>query len=74
MSTEQLQIRGIDLEAAAAQPASNPFGRVVAAFGEWRVRTRQRAQLAKLNPVLRRDLGLSDADLWRELRKPFWRA
>ncbi|MFL6653748.1 MAG: DUF1127 domain-containing protein [Sulfurifustis sp.] len=76
MSTEQLEIRSVDFEAAAPRPPAslNPFDRMVATLGEWRARTRQRAQLAKLVPALRRDLGLSDADVWRELRKPFWRA
>ncbi|MFL6624498.1 MAG: DUF1127 domain-containing protein [Sulfurifustis sp.] len=76
MRTEHIHIRTVDFEAAASRPpaSSNPFGRVVATLGEWRTRTRQRAQLAKLDSALRRDLGLSDADIWRELRKPFWRA
>jgi uncharacterized protein YjiS (DUF1127 family) len=39
----------------------------------WHERSRQRAQLAALDVRLRRDLGLSPADVARESEKPFWR-
>jgi uncharacterized protein YjiS (DUF1127 family) len=38
----------------------------------WRERTRQRKALATLNDHMRRDIGLSSADINRESTKPFW--
>jgi uncharacterized protein YjiS (DUF1127 family) len=40
----------------------------------WRERTRQRKALAGLNDRMRRDIGLSAADIHRESNKPFWLA
>lgn len=39
----------------------------------WQQRARQRHQLAALSDHMRRDLGLDEADIFRETRKPFWR-
>lgn len=39
----------------------------------WQQRARERHHLAALNDHMRRDLGLDDADIFRECRKPFWR-
>ncbi len=56
-------------------------GRVVAlvvrGFGIlllWQRRANERHALAHLDDRMRRDLGLSRAEIARELRKPFWRA
>jgi len=38
----------------------------------WQRRTHERAHLAQLDPHLRRDMGLSEADVADEVRKPFW--
>ena len=38
----------------------------------WQERARQRHQMAELTPHLRADMGLTDADVWAETRKPFW--
>ena len=40
----------------------------------WRRRMRERDELARWTPRDMRDAGMSDADVWNELRKPFWRA
>jgi len=47
--------------------------RAIAVLREWRSRNRGRAQLAKLDDRLLRDIGLTRADVWLELNKPFWR-
>jgi uncharacterized protein YjiS (DUF1127 family) len=39
----------------------------------WRARVRQRRDLAKLNPHLLRDIGITPYEAARECRKPFWR-
>lgn len=38
----------------------------------WRARCRQRAQLARLDARLLRDIGVTPADAEREINKPFW--
>jgi uncharacterized protein YjiS (DUF1127 family) len=39
---------------------------------EWRRRARSRTELAALDDRTLRDIGLSRADVWAELDKPFW--
>jgi uncharacterized protein YjiS (DUF1127 family) len=48
--------------------------RLVAAFAGWRERARQRGELAHLDAWTRRDLGVSETDVWNEVRRPFWEA
>jgi uncharacterized protein YjiS (DUF1127 family) len=40
----------------------------------WAERHRERRMLFAMDGRMRRDIGISDADVWREARKPFWRA
>ncbi|MBL8703230.1 MAG: DUF1127 domain-containing protein [Rhodospirillales bacterium] len=40
----------------------------------WTNRIRQRRALADLDGALRRDVGLTTAQVDREIAKPFWRA
>ena len=39
----------------------------------WQQRARERRHLAEMSDHMRRDLGLSEADIFRETEKPFWR-
>jgi uncharacterized protein YjiS (DUF1127 family) len=39
----------------------------------WYDRSRERRALLALDDHLLRDIGLSQADVWREGQKPFWR-
>ena len=61
------------------QPPAAPARIWVALVGavglvrEWRRRARSRAELAALDDRTLRDLGLTRADLWAEIDKPFWR-
>jgi uncharacterized protein YjiS (DUF1127 family) len=50
----------------APRTAESLLRRVAAAFTSWRAREEQRRTLAQLSDHLMRDLGLSDADIWRE--------
>lgn len=43
-------------------------------LGECDARRTERAFLATLNEIELRDMGLSSADRWREVNKPFWQA
>ena len=45
----------------------------LARLHEWRRRSRDRAELAKFDERMLRDIGLSRADAWLEVNKPFWR-
>jgi uncharacterized protein YjiS (DUF1127 family) len=63
-------------------PASRTLGkRLVGGIGQrtliairaWRVRMRQRRELLMLNDVELRELSLTEADVNREARKPFWK-
>jgi uncharacterized protein YjiS (DUF1127 family) len=40
----------------------------------WYERAASRRKLSTLNTHLLRDIGLTEADVWEEVRKPFWRA
>jgi uncharacterized protein YjiS (DUF1127 family) len=48
-------------------------GRVLATLREWRRRAHDRAELAKLDDRMLRDIGLSHADAEFLSSKPFWR-
>lgn len=46
------------------------IGRVVV---RWRENSRSRAQLARFDDRMLRDIGVTPADVWRESLKPWWR-
>ena len=46
--------------------------RTLAAIRAWRARMRQRRELLMLNDVELRELSLTEVDVDREARKPFW--
>ena len=48
-------------------------GRVLARVREWRRRAHDRAELAKLDNRMLRDIGLTQADAEFLSSKPFWR-
>jgi uncharacterized protein YjiS (DUF1127 family) len=66
MSTERLSLEMLDLV-----PPDAGFGRrMLEVARRWRVRAQGRAVLARMNPHQLRDIGLSEADVWRETRLP----
>ena len=42
-------------------------------LGEWRRRACQRTKLARMSEWELQDIGLTPADAWREVHKPYWR-
>lgn len=44
--------------------------RVLAPIKRWRERSAQRNALASLDPRMLQDIGITQADVWRELRGP----
>jgi uncharacterized protein YjiS (DUF1127 family) len=47
--------------------------RLVEVTLDWQERRRQRRNLAMMDEHMLRDIGLSSADVEREVHKPFWR-
>jgi uncharacterized protein YjiS (DUF1127 family) len=43
-------------------------------FSHWQRRARERSELAQLDDLTKRDLGLSDSDISREASKYSWQA
>ena len=50
------------------------FQRLVSRAALWAERRRQRRRLAMLDDRMLKDIGLSRADIWLEVEKPFWQA
>jgi uncharacterized protein YjiS (DUF1127 family) len=40
---------------------------------QWRRCRRERAELARLDDRMLRDIGITRGDVWQEINKPFWR-
>lgn len=53
-------------------PGLQPGHGILATLSLWRERTRQRAELARLDHRALKDIGVSEADVWREVRKAPW--
>jgi uncharacterized protein YjiS (DUF1127 family) len=68
MTSERLSGDLFDL----ALPLPGIGRRFLAVLMSWRDRARQRRALAQFNPYMLRDIGLSEADVWRETRLPPW--
>jgi uncharacterized protein YjiS (DUF1127 family) len=49
------------------------LGSAATRLGVWLTRHRQRRQLAELDDAMLKDIGLSRADVYGEVTKPFWR-
>jgi uncharacterized protein YjiS (DUF1127 family) len=45
---------------------------VLTVLVRWQARASERRHLADLDPRMRRDIGLPDAEIRREASKPFW--
>jgi uncharacterized protein YjiS (DUF1127 family) len=50
------------------------LSRSLATLARWRQRSRERAELARFDERSLRDIGVSPADAYFEVNKPFWRA
>ena len=61
------------IPATLHQPQSNPLARLRATLKRWQLNIRTRRQLARLDPRLLADAGISPGERLAELEKPFWR-
>jgi uncharacterized protein YjiS (DUF1127 family) len=57
----------------ALGPSSRSFARWREALLMWRRRERERSELARMTEVELHDIGLTSAERWAEIGKPFWR-
>jgi uncharacterized protein YjiS (DUF1127 family) len=49
------------------------LSRIFVTLREWRRRRRERAELARLDERMLRDIGITRGDVWDEINKPFCR-
>lgn len=57
-----------------ARGTSSPgFARWRGALQEWRRRDLDRVQLARMSEAELHDIGVTSAERWAEVNKPFWR-
>lgn len=62
------------LDRPAATGLGSALTSLVLQLLEWQRRARERDCLASLSDAALRDVGLSRADIFDEIHKPFWRA
>jgi uncharacterized protein YjiS (DUF1127 family) len=63
----------IALPHIALRTSSPGFARWRGALQEWRRRDRERGELARMSEVELHDIGVTSAERWVEINKPFWR-
>ncbi len=63
-----------DTATTAAVAAGALLRRAAGALGEWSLRRKGRAELARLSPYQLKDVGLTPGQASFEAAKPFWRA
>ena len=49
------------------------LNRIYATLREWHRRSRDRAELARFDERMLRDIGVTPGDVLQEINKPFWR-
>jgi uncharacterized protein YjiS (DUF1127 family) len=62
-----------DIPASLDRPGSDPLSRLRSTLKRWQLNVRTRRQLARLDPHLLADAGISPGERLAELEKPFWR-
>ena len=71
---EQYRPRGPYDQCSPCAQVVELLSAAAAQLREWRKRTRERHELARLDPQMQRDIGITPADIAIEVSKPFWRA
>ena len=57
----------------ARSPQPSLLRRLGDTLRRWERQTRERQELARLSERELRDMRVSSADVWHEIRRPFWR-
>jgi uncharacterized protein YjiS (DUF1127 family) len=68
VAAPEARVDGREVARTLQRFASNIFTTVL----EWQERARQRYRLAELDDRMLKDIGLTRADVTREVEKPFW--
>lgn len=68
VAAPQARVDGREFAGALQRFAANVFTTVL----EWQERARQRRRLSELDDRMLKDIGLTRADVSREVEKPFW--
>jgi uncharacterized protein YjiS (DUF1127 family) len=63
----------IALPHIALGPSSPGFAPWLGALHLWRRRERERRELARMSEAELHDVGVTSAERWAEINKPFWR-
>lgn len=63
----------IALPHIALGPSSPSFARWRNGLQVWRRRDRERSELARMTDAELHDIGVTPAERWAEINKPFWR-
>ena len=69
MTTERISLEHVELP----ELPSGLLGRIWNTITRWRERVEARETLARIDARICQDIGITEADLWRETRLPFWR-
>jgi len=64
---------GLKSAAVIALPTMSLISRLTGTLRTWRRRVEERAELARMSQAELHDIGVSSADQWVEISKPFWR-
>ena len=59
--------------ALSTDTTPSQMSRLMSKLRTWRQRERERAELARMSQAELHDIGVSSADHWAEISKPFWR-
>jgi uncharacterized protein YjiS (DUF1127 family) len=68
VATPETRLYGREFGRTAQRLAAQVFTTLL----DWQERARQRRRLSELDDRLLKDIGLSRADVAREVEKPFW--
>jgi uncharacterized protein YjiS (DUF1127 family) len=68
VAAPEVNVDGREFARTLQRFAANVFTTIV----EWQDRARQRRRLSELDDRMLKDIGLTRADVHREVEKPFW--
>jgi uncharacterized protein YjiS (DUF1127 family) len=68
VAAPEVRVDGREFVRALQRFATNIFTTVL----DWQERARQRRRLSELDDRMLKDIGLTRADVSREIEKPFW--
>jgi uncharacterized protein YjiS (DUF1127 family) len=70
--TCDFEFRSAPANEAPGRRAASLIARTIETLAVWRERRRERRALGALDDTLLKDIGISRADAYDEVRKPFW--